>query len=130
MLVGYCKGDAYRVFMSQNGNVIETKDVSFGERFEMVARKEKCDEFDMYKSGVIVDDMKGVEAGPETIEPEPDVNNEIDDVETRKESDARGDRHLEKDNQTEVVEIFEEALEALTYYLSLRRSSRNTKSVA
>lgn len=73
------------------------------------------------------DDMKCVETVPETVKT--DMNDEFDCAKTHKDDDATKDRYLENDNPTEMLEPHEDALEALTYYPVLQRSSRNAAGV-
>lgn len=131
VLVGYCKGNAYRVFMEDSGKVLTSQDVSFDERnfgsentgFEMSNSIEF--EVDALEKDFVENDFEVSD-----IQEEPHQNlqsnvNAADDI-------AGNNGELQSPGSFDNDSVSNQGIgdsDNLTYYPNLRRSARRTAGV-
>lgn len=130
MLVGYCKGDAYRVLISGTQKITETKDVTFDESVSgSTDDRENYIEFDMADPKIIFDDRPHSESDNIEESREVSSNNETETQEvpilhnTTQAEDEPRDGNVDDDT------LSDDELDPLTHYPGTRRSVRSTAGV-
>ena len=137
ILVGYCKGNAYRIYLNKSGKVVFSQDVDFNEdKFPtvgVVSEKSSFMSFEInsleeeFVRNDFITDETGV---PDEQENAREVCTEVQDVLRDSASEQPATfTTKDTDSSNEVDEGEAENMDDLTYHPNLRRSTRQTAGV-